>query len=238
MDEKWDAVKTPPPDALKKIKGGRLSGMTDIKPQWRYQAMTETYGLCGMGWKYELIKTWTEDGSDDQVVAFAEIELFIKIGEVWSEAIPGTGGSMMVAKESSGLHTNDECFKMAMTDALSVAMAKIGVASDIYMGLWDGSKYRDKPPEKREDAPQATPEDIPDFITPSQLAIVDGYLKKLNLNRDNLGTWLVAKGKILEPDVTKLTQDAALQMVRQWDTLSTDILKYCLNNRVKGETND
>ena len=31
MDEKWDAVRTPPPDALKKIKGGRLSGMTDIR---------------------------------------------------------------------------------------------------------------------------------------------------------------------------------------------------------------
>jgi len=88
-----------------------------------------------------------------------------------------------------------------------------------------------KATEKPTTATQATPEDIPDFITPSQLAIVDGYLKKLNLNRDNLGTWLVAKGKISEPDVTKLTQDAALQMVRQWDTLSTELIMYSMNNK-------
>ena len=102
----------------------------------------------------------------------------------------------------------------------------------------DNTKDDKEASETDEDATQAPKDDIKDFITPSQLAIVDGYLKKLNLNRDNLGTWLVAKGKILEPDVTKLTQDAALQMVRQWEPLSTDILKYCLNNRVKGETND
>jgi len=99
-------------------------------------------------------------------------------------------------------------------------------------------KEKDKTTQTHEDVAQAPEDDILDFITPSQLAIVDGFLEKLSLNRENLGAWLVSKGKILEPDVTKLTQDAALQMVRQWDTLSTDILKYCLNNRVKGETND
>ena len=154
--ELWNAVKTPPASALKGIVGGRLKGMTDIKPQWRYQVMTETYGLCGIGWKYELVDRWLEDGSEGQKVAFAEINLFVKIDGEWSDAIPGTGGSMLVAKESSGLHTNDECYKMAMTDALSVTMAKIGVASDIYMGLWDGSKYKDTPPEKPQDAPRPT----------------------------------------------------------------------------------
>ena len=52
---------------------------------------------------------------------------------------------MLVTKESKGLHTSDEGFKMALTDALGVAMGKIGVAADIYMGQWDGSKYKDAP---------------------------------------------------------------------------------------------
>ena len=30
---------------------------------------------------------------------------------------------------------------MATTDALGVAMKHLGVAADVYMGLWDGSKY-------------------------------------------------------------------------------------------------
>jgi len=164
MDERWDAVKTPPTEALKKITGGRLIGMTDIKPQWRYSAMTETYGLCGIGWKYEIVKKEIYDGSDGQKVAVVDINLYIKSEGEWSNAIPGTGGSMLIAKEKSGPYTSDECFKMAMTDALSVAMAKIGVASDIYMGLWDGSKYSTTP-KKEDKQPINTAEDAVKLVT-------------------------------------------------------------------------
>lgn len=137
----WQSVATPPPGVLKKITGGRLSGMTDIKPQWRYQVMTETYGPCGIGWKFTVIKKWSEPASNNQIMAFADIELFINVDGKWSDAIPGHGGSMLIAKESRGLHSSDEAYKMAITDALSTAMKMIGVAADIYLGNWDGSKY-------------------------------------------------------------------------------------------------
>ena len=148
----WNAVDKPPEEALKQIKGGRLSGMTDIKPQWRYRAMTEQFGPCGIGWKYTITKEWTESGSEDQLLCFVIVDLFFKHGEAWSDAIPGSGGSMLVTKESKGLHTSDEGFKMALTDALSVAMSRIGVAAEIYMGNWTGSKYKDQPKgqEKKE----------------------------------------------------------------------------------------
>ena len=141
----WDAVKQPPASALKEIKGGRLSGMTDIKPQWRYQAMTEQFGPCGIGWKFTIDKLWTEAGSDGQMVAFANVGLYVKDGEVWSDPIPGNGGSMLIVKESKGPHTSDEAYKMAITDALSTAMKLLGVAADVYMGNWDGSKFREEP---------------------------------------------------------------------------------------------
>lgn len=137
----WDKVKRPPQEALKTITGGRLSGMTDIKPQWRYQAMTETFGPCGFGWKFDIIKLWTEPGSDNQVLAFAMVNVSFKEGAAWSEPIPGVGGSMLVTKEKAGLHSSDECFKMAITDALSTALKVLGVGADIYFGLWDGAKY-------------------------------------------------------------------------------------------------
>lgn len=141
----WDALKQPPASALKEIKGGRLSGMTDIKPQWRYQAMTEQFGPVGIGWKFTIEKLWTEQGSDGQVVAFAHVHLFIAMngGGAWSDPIPGIGGSMLIAKESKGPHTSDEAYKMAVTDALSTAMKLLGVASDVYMGNWDGSKFKE-----------------------------------------------------------------------------------------------
>ena len=136
----WDAVKQPPPEALKTIQGGRLKGMTDINPQWRYQVMTEQFGLCGVGWKYGIESCWTEPTSDEQVMVFAKITLSVFINDKWSDTIPGIGGSMLVTKEAAGLHASNEGYKMAITDALSVAMKMLGVGANIYAGLSD-SKY-------------------------------------------------------------------------------------------------
>lgn len=143
----WNKVKQPPKSALKAITGGRLKGMSDINPQWRYQVMTEHFGMCGVGWYYDIIRLWTEPASDDQVFAFAEIDLYIYVKERdgWSTPIPGIGGNMLVTKEKKGLHSSDEGFKMAVTDALGVAMKMLGVASDIYMGRWDGKDYEEEP---------------------------------------------------------------------------------------------
>lgn len=160
----WNSVDKPPKEALKEIKGGRLSGMTDIKPQWRYKAMTEQFGPCGVGWKYDIVKQWTEPGSDEQIICYVNIELFFLHDGVWSEAIPGTGGSMIVTKERAGLHTSDEGYKMALTDALSVAMSRIGVAAEIYMGNWTGSKYKDQPVEKKKKEEPITIETLITFI--------------------------------------------------------------------------
>lgn len=141
--EIWNKFNKPPVSALKQIQGGRLSGKSDINPQWRYQAMTEVFGICGIGWKYEIIRLWTEQATENQIFAFAEIRLYVKQEDVWSEAIPATGGSMLIQKERSGLHSNDEGYKMAVTDALGTAMKMLGVAAEIYLGNFDGSKYRE-----------------------------------------------------------------------------------------------
>lgn len=137
----WHEMNRPPSSALKRIGGGRLKGMTDINPQWRYKALTAQFGMCGFGWKYTVDDKWIVQGHGDEQVAFADISLYVKVGDEWSDPIPGHGGSKFVAKEASGPYNNDEAFKMAITDALSTALKMIGVAADIYMGLWDGSKY-------------------------------------------------------------------------------------------------
>jgi len=163
----WNSFCQPPDWALKKITGGRLSGKTDIKPQWRYYAMTDTYGPCGIGWKFEINHLWNEPAPDGGVFAFARISLYIKNkpaggSHIWSDAIPGVGGSMIIQKEHSGLHANDEGFKMAVTDALGTAMKLLGVAADIYSGLFDGSKYKNllvKEPIVIAEEPSCMPED-------------------------------------------------------------------------------
>lgn len=132
----WDAVKQPPESALKKIGGGRLKGMTDISPQWRYEAITKQFGPCGLGWFYTITKTWTEDGNAGEICVFAEVSLQVC---QFSHAVTGIGGSKLIMSESSGLRTNDEAYKMAVTDALSVAFKMLGFGANIYAGKSEGS---------------------------------------------------------------------------------------------------
>lgn len=136
--EIWEKVARPPKESLKTIQAGRLKGMTDISPQWRYKIMTEVFGPIGKGWSYSIEKLWTEQGANEEIMAFAHVSLHIH-----GQSIPGIGGSKLIAKEREGMHNSDEAYKMAVTDALSVAMKMLGVGADIYMGMWDGSKYKD-----------------------------------------------------------------------------------------------
>jgi hypothetical protein len=137
----YNALSRPPKEALKAIEGGRLKGKSSISPQWRYKVMTEKFGLCGFGWRYTIDRVWPEQGADGQVFAWAQVSVQIRDGENWSDPIPGIGGNYLVEKESKGLHSNDEGYKMAVTDALGTALKVIGVASSIYMDEWDGDKY-------------------------------------------------------------------------------------------------
>lgn len=137
--EIYNLVREVPKEAQKPISAGRLKGMTDIKPQWRIEKLTEVFGMCGFGWKTVIKNKEIIEGANEEKIAIVDIDLYVKNsnGE-WSEAIEGTGGSSFVAKESKGLYTSDECFKMAYTDALSVACKALGMGANIY---WGDSKY-------------------------------------------------------------------------------------------------
>ena len=137
----YDRLKTVPANALKEITFGKLKGKSDINPQYRYEAMTKEFGVCGIGWKYEIVKTWTQAMNDGQMMLFVEVSLYIKDGEKWSDPIPAIGGDFVLEKDKNGLHGNDEAYKMATTDALGVAMKMLGVAADVYRGLANDTKY-------------------------------------------------------------------------------------------------
>lgn len=138
----YSAVREVPENAKRQIKGGRLNGKTDINPMWRIKMLTEQFGPCGIGWYYNTVEQWTESYGDE-VAAFVNIELYIKVDGEWSKPIFGTGGSMFAEKEQKGVHVSDECFKMATTDAISVACKQLGIGADVY---WDKDKTKyDKP---------------------------------------------------------------------------------------------
>lgn len=136
--EIYNKLKEVPEEAQKRITGGRLNGMTDIKPMWRIEKLTEVFGICGIGWKTKIKNKEILDGANGEKIAIVDIDLYVKIDGEWSDAIEGTGGSSFVTNETKGLYTSDECFKMAYTDAISVACKSLGMGADIY---WGDSKY-------------------------------------------------------------------------------------------------
>jgi hypothetical protein len=142
----WDTLKSPPPDALTPIRAGRLKGKSDINPQWRYEALTQEFGPCGRDWWVEIVRLWSEPGGNDEVMAMAHVNLHI---DGWEHPIPGIGGSMLVEEEKKGMHTSDEGYKMAVTDAIGTAAKLIGLAADVYRGRHDDSKYSKNPVQQK-----------------------------------------------------------------------------------------
>lgn len=136
----YNRVRKVPKEAIKSIAAGRLKGMSDINPMWRIKMLTEEFGVCGFGWKYEIIRMWNENGGNGVISSFVHINFFVKMNGEWSEPIQGVGGSSFVTNEKNGLYTSDECFKMALTDAISVACKALGMGADVYWDK-DSTKY-------------------------------------------------------------------------------------------------
>ncbi|MBP3925739.1 MAG: hypothetical protein J6D13_00945 [Clostridium sp.] len=155
--EIYERFRSVPEDAKKPINGGRLKGKTDINPMWRIKALTEQFGPCGIGWYYVPVRKWLET-CGAETAAFVDIELYIKVDGEWSKPIAGTGGSMFAENEKTGVHVSDECYKMATTDAISVACKQLGVGADVY---WDKDRtkydtHETKEPEKANEAMKRT----------------------------------------------------------------------------------
>lgn len=154
----YEKARSVPAEAKKTICAGRLKGMTDINPMYRIKRLTELFGPCGVGWWYEITnRQIVDDESTHQRAAFVDILLYYTDPETGdpSMGIPGTGGAAFVTQERNGPYLSDECFKMALTDALSVACKALGIAADVY---WDKDRTKYSSVTSDDNTPQ-TPEE-------------------------------------------------------------------------------
>lgn len=169
----YEAGKNVPAEAKKTIKGGRINGFTDINPMWRIRKLTEIFGPCGIGWYYTIDREWLEGSeSTGEVAAFVRISLYVKADGEWSKPIVGVGGSMFAANESRGIRVSDECYKMAQTDALSVACKNLGIGAEVYWAAGE-TKYSSG-------GQAAAPAQDPTKATPEQVAAIgQAYGKRI-----------------------------------------------------------
>lgn len=143
----YEAGRSVPVEAQKTIAAGRLKGMTDINPMWRIKKLTELFGAAGEGWAAPIVSRWSETNGKETAV-FVEVALTYKENGEWSKPVTGIGGAMLISIEKRGkpeeyIFLNDEAYKMAYTDAISVACKALGIAADVYFAsdASFGSKY-------------------------------------------------------------------------------------------------
>lgn len=190
----YNKLKVVPNEAIKPIQNGRLKGKSDINPMWRIRTMTEHFGVCGVGWKYVITKQWTETyGTETK--AYCNIDLFVKVDGQWSDAIQGTGGSSEVTMERNGSYVSDECYKMALTDALSVAMKALGVGADIYFEKGKQTMDYSSKYDMQENLTKTQQQETKTQYHPNDLNEGMEYLSRC-INKDNL-IWVVQHYKSL-----------------------------------------
>ena len=124
------------------------------------------------------------------------------------------GGTTLIKLGKGALLPNDEGYKMAVTDALGTALKMLGVAADIYMGKFDGSKYVDEVQAK---TPPRKGTGNPAYNRPPDGAAMDGTPKTAIAEFNDM---LAAAG-ISVNDGNKYKSEVAKDAkIEEWQVLS------------------
>lgn len=146
-------VQDTPKEAQKSFNNGRFSG-TDINPMWRIKMLTQMFGPVGIGWWTENEKyVFEESEATGETAVFCTLQLRYVDPETKevSHPVSGIGGNKFIVSQKTGKYCNDEAYKMAYTDALSIACKSLGFSHDIYYQN-DRTKYTmsgDNQPEEQ-----------------------------------------------------------------------------------------
>ena len=211
----YDAVRSVPPEAIKPITAGRLKGKSDINPMWRIKVLTEQFGPCGEGWYTDGVRYWTviQEKSLEMAV-FCELQLHTRCENGWSAPIYGIGGNTVIAAEKNGLYLDDEAYKKAYTDALSVACKALGIGADVYWQS-DRTKYSGvTEPDTRQPA-AVQPMQQPAAVQFDYRAALTQYKQARNLTSEqfaDLRNACIVCGAVPDMRSADMTQ-------RDWETL-------------------
>lgn len=232
----YNSNRTVPEDALKSIAGGRIKGFSDINAQWRIEKLTEMFGPIGIGWYYEIVERWLEECPNGETAAFVDIHLYYcdpESGE-WSKPIYGIGGNMFVSNESKGIYVSDECFKMALTDAISVCCKQIGIGADVYRNkdIGSGTKY-DKKDIITFPIPIKGTEQVPKIPAPNK-TLSDAQVKRLwaiakSVNRSNSDVHTHVLDNYGKTSINDLTIEEYNKVCDTLESLKSTIVKESPN---------
>jgi len=158
----WKKLCETDPKYTKDFKKG-FSG-TAINPTYGVKKLTEAFGPCGVGWGTEIVDSRFFEGAwfnekDRETIHTIILKLWYKreldsidekeaIHVAVKNEVFGVGTTTFIGRNKNGIYTDEEFFKKTMTDALSNASKQLGLSADIFMGLYDDSKYLNEVKQK------------------------------------------------------------------------------------------
>ena len=127
----WDKFKHTDPSYTKPFpKFGKT--LTTIDPMYQVMTMTRVFGPVGKGWSYDAKYHYTDAN------VFAEVKIVYCIDDIWYRYGPV---SSVCALYKANSKLDDEAPKKALTDAMTKAFSHLGVSADVFLGMFDNSKY-------------------------------------------------------------------------------------------------
>jgi hypothetical protein len=108
-------------------------GFTAIDAYQQIKNATEYFGPVGKGWG------WTVDNSQVcEGVFIVQLHFWYRTND---EDKPICGFNVFGAASIAGKRVDDDAPKKAMTDAITKGLSYLGFNSDVFLGLFDDSKY-------------------------------------------------------------------------------------------------
>ena len=148
----WDRFADIDPAFTKPITGKPYNG-TSPNPHYVIRCLTEMFGPVGQGFGWEV----TAEGFQplgDEVLHWCRIRFWHGDGK----GFDAYGQTKALMKTRKGDMLSDEdAPKKSLTDAITKAAAQIGVASNIFLGRWDDSRYVERVNAEFRDAEKPEP---------------------------------------------------------------------------------
>jgi hypothetical protein len=147
----WEVVQATDPKYTKDFTRRDGFSGTAINATYQAKKATEAFGPMGLGWGVKILEEryvegahmgWNSQGSDlgPEKIHVVRIELWYKWhGERGS--IEHFGQTKFVGCTTNGVFTDEEAPKKSVTEATSKCLSLLGFGADVYMGLYDDSKY-------------------------------------------------------------------------------------------------
>ena len=132
----WNKVSKTDPKHTRQVNFGKK--FTAICAQYQRQLATEEFGPYGRGWGLVACQS-TFSLLTDSLVLFQGTFFYVQGGERFEFPVESSIAHSPVSKGVAKL--DEDCIKKLVTDAETKALSKLGFNADVFLGMFDDSKY-------------------------------------------------------------------------------------------------